>query len=102
MSDIEYGARPDGTPKGKGYFGPLKGLSGNVSTELSIGVNFDGKENLIPSIVPTLSKSELQHLLDGKEPTRKIVDKAVEFARRRAKEGKPFFAMDDDIFEPPK
>tara|TARA_R110000868_G_scaffold139445_4_gene354269 strand:- start:1395 stop:1709 length:315 start_codon:yes stop_codon:yes gene_type:complete len=99
--DSAFGARPDGTPKGKGWFGPLRHTSGDVSTELSIGINFDGKERLIPAIVPNLTKSQLQILLDGKRPTNDIIDKAVEFARKRIKEGKSPFAEDGEQLPPP-
>lgn len=49
--------------KGLGYFGKLKRPDGNVSTELSIGVNIDGKEIEIPSLVPTLTQEEIDYLL---------------------------------------
>ena len=55
--------RADGTPKGEGYFGKLKRPDGDVSTELSIGVNLGGKETEIPTLVPTLSEEEKNYLL---------------------------------------
>ena len=83
--------RLDGTLKGKGFLGPLKRPDGKVSTELSIGVGFDGKERLIPSLVPTLDKKEIDYLLKGGKTTKSIRDKAVDHARKRMREGKgPF------------
>jgi len=51
---MDYGMRPDKTAKGSGYFGEIKRPDGNVMTEISIGVGLNGKETLIPLIVPTL------------------------------------------------
>ena len=92
--DRGYGKRNDGTEKGSGYFGELKMKdgSGNIATEMSIGVNIDGKEVEIPMLVPTLSESEKDHLLSGKKPTDAIVDKAVAHAKKRMGEGKSPFA----------
>ena len=78
-----YGNRTNGTPKGKGWLGELKRPDGKVSTELSIGVEMDGKKVEIPSLVPTLNKSEVDHLLGGGKPTEPIVKKAVSHARMR-------------------
>ncbi len=94
MSD--YGKRADGTAKGRGYFGELNRPDGDVSTEISIGVEMGGKEVEIPSLVPGLSAAEVEHLLSGKEPTRSIVDKAAEHALARIVSGKSLFASDDD------
>ena len=87
------GTRADGTKKGPGFLGELKRPDGKVSTELSIGVEIDGKETEIPSLVPTLTKDEIKHLLSGKKPTREIVRKASEYAKKRIKEGKSPFAQ---------
>ena len=92
-----YGFRKDGTLKGSGFLGELKRPDGRVSTELSIGVNFDGKGTEIPALVPTLTKQEINHLLSGGKITKEIVSKAVEHARKRIAEGEsPFHKSDDD------
>ena len=92
---IRYGFRKDGTPKGIGFLGELKRPDGKVSTEFSIGVNFDGKETEIPSLVPTLTKEEINYLLNLKKGTkipRNIIDKAVSHARDRISRGlSPFY-----------
>ena len=87
----DYGKRPDGTSKGNGYFGPLKMQDGsnNVATEMSIGVNFDGKEVQIPSIVPTLNEEQKQYLLKGGSPNDRpdIIQAAVDHAKDRLSKG---------------
>ena len=83
IGNKNYGARIDGTPKGGGFLGELKRPNGKVSTEISIGVHFDGKEQLIPTLVPTLTKSEIKYLLGGGKPTDAIIGKAVIHARER-------------------
>lgn len=91
--------RVDGTLKGKGFLGELPRHDGKVSTEISIGVNFDGEERLIPSLVPTLSKEEIDHLLKDGGPTEVIISKAVEHAKKRMAEGKSPFA--DEGYQKP-
>ena len=49
-----FGMREDGTPKGMGWLGLLKRPDGKVSSELSVGVEINGKETLLPLFVPTL------------------------------------------------
>ena len=94
--DYGYGLRTDKTQKGRGYFGELKRPDGKISTELAIGVTFDGKEMEIPSLVPTLDKAEIDYLLDGNKPTAGIVQKAVAHAKTRMASGKNPFAGPDD------
>ena len=84
--------REDGTKKGLGFFGKLNRPDNNYSTELSMGVNFDGEERLIPTIVPTLKPWEVQYLLMGAKPTPEIMRQAVEHARLRRSQGKGAFA----------
>lgn len=89
-----YGLRPDGTAKGTGYFGELKMQDGsdNVATEISVGIEVDGKEILVPTLVPTLSEEEKAYLLKGGKPTDEIVRKAADHAMSRIKIGKSPFA----------
>jgi len=84
--------------KGLGFLGslPTTDGTGRTSTELSIGVNFDGKETEIPSLVPTLNQSEIDFLLAGNKPTKAIVDKAVEHAKTRMSQGKNVFAQEGE------
>lgn len=89
----DYGNRYNSTEKkGSGYLGPIKRNDGSVMTELSVGVNIGGKEIEIPSIVPTLTSSEVEYLKTHDKPTKSIIDKAVEHAKKRIKDGKsPFY-----------
>jgi len=91
-----YGNRSDGTPKGTGFLGELKRPDGTVSTEISVGVNIDGKEMEIPTLIPTLTDAEKNSLLNGDKPTKAIVDKAVAFAKQRIAQGKPVFANNNE------
>lgn len=87
-----YGRRKDGTPKGTGFLGVLQRPDGRVSTELSIDVEMDGETREIPTLVPTLTKPEIDYLLGGGKPTPEIVDKAVKHAQKRISEGKSVYA----------
>lgn len=98
MADKGYGNRPDGTKKDVGFLGELKRPDGGVSTEISVGVQIDGKETTIPLLVPGLDKMEVQWLLAtpvsdvAKQVPQNILDKAVAHARDRIKAGKsPFY-----------
>ncbi|MCK5023123.1 MAG: hypothetical protein KAS04_03045, partial [Candidatus Aenigmarchaeota archaeon] len=82
--------------KGLGYFGALKRPDGGVSTELSIGTEFDGKEMEIPALVPTLTQEEIDHLLQHDKPTETIFKKAVDHAKMRMKQGKDPFAQEGE------
>jgi hypothetical protein len=88
----EHGKRVDGTEKGDGFLGVLERPDGKVSTELSVGVNIDGKEKLLPLLVPTLKKEEVNFLLNFDGPMEDIPDgimnKAVDHAMKREAEGK--------------
>lgn len=106
---MDYGNRPDGSPKGMGFFGELKRADGNISTEISVGVGMNGKEMDIPLIVPTLNRKELNYLLNtdiksksffSKMPP-SIMDKAYEHANTRIKSNMSPFAGPDEIVEAP-
>jgi hypothetical protein len=98
----QFGNRPDGTAKGTGYLGVLKDSKGNSVTEYSISsedVVVNGKEVDFPTIVPTLTKEEVNLMLTDIIPNNKripnsIYDKAVAHANKRIKEGKGVFADD--------
>lgn len=86
-----------GEQKGTGFLGVLSRPDGGVSSELSIGVNIDGKEVEVPSMVPTLTQQQRQQLLalkDGERMPQSIVDAATEYARQRIAAGKSPFASD--------
>ena len=94
--------RADGSKKGNGFLGVLQRPDGNVSTEISVGVEIDGKEVEIPTLVPTLTKEEINYLLtnDIKNPKslfdtpigKSILNKSKEFAKERIDRGvSPFY-----------
>ena len=91
--------RPDGSKKGMGFLGPLPTKDGRVATEMSIGVEIDGKETLIPTLIPTLSKEEREWILGGGDLSKvgdpiadAIAGKAVEHAKDRMSKGQSPFA----------
>lgn len=99
--DSGYGKRNDGTEKGNGFFGPLqmKDGSGKTATELSIGIEIDGKETEIPTLVPTLTASEKDWLLkggniakDNSDIAKNIRSKAIANAKSRIEKGESPFA----------
>lgn len=103
-TDFGYGQRQDKTNKGQGFYGAIKRPDGNVSTELSVGVNLGGKETEIPLLVPGLSKQQIDYLINA-DPSAKtffdkmpkgIMEKAIEHARMRMEMGKPAFATEED------
>jgi hypothetical protein len=93
-----FGKRPDGTDKSYGYMGVLKNRKGQSVTEFSVGI--DGED--IPTVVPTLTKEELQHVLDASADRNirlsdTVVNKAITHAQKRKKEGKsPFWNEAED------
>ncbi len=102
--------RPDGTLTGPGFLGEIPDGHGMVNTEVSIGVRLEangGKETDIPTLVPTLTEEELDYFRTNREedlPTkdpdlwRGIVQKAVDHANKRVREGEsPFLEAADRI-----
>jgi hypothetical protein len=88
----QWGLREDGSKKGNGWLGLLRRPDGDVSSELSIGVEIDGKERDIPLLVPTLTRAEVEQVLSSDEPPGSALDKAVAFARQRIANGQDPFA----------
>ncbi|KKN75853.1 hypothetical protein LCGC14_0375610 [marine sediment metagenome] len=95
---LRAGRRADKTLKGKGFLGELEMQdgSGKIATEISIGVELNGKETQIPTLIPTLTKKEINHLLNGKKPTDAIVKKAITHAKKRIESGESPFADTPD------
>jgi len=90
----QWDKRADGSEKGDGWLGVMRRPDGKVSSELSIGVEINGKEVEIPSMVPTLTKDEIDWLLNHPPSARmpaSIVQKAADFARQRMAQGKSPF-----------
>jgi hypothetical protein len=79
--------------KGKGFYGNLPHKEGGSSTEIS---SDNGKYDY-PLLVPSLTSDERQHLLDGKEPTDAIYEKAEAHAAKRMKAGKSAYAQPNEL-----
>lgn len=73
-----------------GFLGKIELPDGTVMTEKSISVDIDGKETLIPSIVPS-NKKFLKEIAQN-NMDKKIIDNAVNHAIKRINQGKSPFA----------
>lgn len=88
-----YGARTDGTNKGKGFFGELKNTVGGASTELSAETTLmDGSNLLYPLISQNQSFKDMNNLLTGGKPTGQMYDQAIRDALSRKLTGRSPFA----------
>ncbi len=94
--DYGYGKRLDGSDKGRGYFGEISRPDGGFSTELSIGIDFGEGEMDIPLLTPNQSTRDIDALIAGEEPTREMIDRAVNHARSRIANKQSPFAGDQD------
>ncbi len=59
-------------------------------------MEFDGKEQDIPLLVPGLTRKQIDLLVNGGKVTDEIFDIAVAHARKRIKEGKSPYADNDE------
>lgn len=100
-NEAAWDRRADGSQKGHGFLGLLRRPDGGVSSEISIGVEINGKETDIPTMVPGLTKPELTALMTKPEEwvsqskdalAQSIRDKAVAHAKDRMAAGKSPFA----------
>ena len=87
--------------KGKGYFGELPAKGGDVATEYSI----EDESGEYPSLVPTLTKKQLDYVLKtglprDTEETKEIEGKARAHADKRRNEGKSPFAEPTELRMP--
>ena len=92
--------RSDGSLKGPGYFGELEMPNGKRLSEVSMYTEVPGYGEVeIPSVVPTLTRKELDWLLEGNNVAKKfreerhpiavsINQKAGDWYRKRMKENK--------------
>ena len=84
-----YGTRADGTQKGAGFLGEITLPNKQVATEVSVGVNINGKETQIPALVPTLSSEQRAFIANGGDPRTRpdIIRTATEHASQRIASG---------------
>ena len=94
----DYGKRNDGTKKGDGWLGPIDLGNGDVATEFttqSQAVQVNGKQIDFPTLVPTLTPEEVETMKDvirfNKEIPKKIMQKAVDHAKKQLSEGRPVY-----------
>jgi len=101
QSGVDQGmTRPDGSVKSEvGYLGPVVRDDGGTMTEFSIGVEIDGVETTVPTMIPTLTKTEietLRTLAEGESIPEAIQVKAADHARRRIAAGLDPFYQDGE------
>ena len=105
--DYGYGNRWDRPfPKQKGYYGEI-GHHGGVSGEISVGDDYGE----FPTMVPGLTRDELQGLIDSTQPLafkgagappRSAMEKAYMHAQKRRLAGQdPFATVQDPVQELP-
>jgi hypothetical protein len=99
--DFGFGQRWDeasqgmnGPNKGTGYFGmmPMQDGSGKYASEIGGGIDVNGRNMEVPSLVPTLSPDEIILMLSGGNPTQNILQKVAEYATQRTNQGRSPFA----------
>lgn len=100
VDESTWERRADGSKKGRGFLGLLKTPDGKVASEYSVGVEINGKQMDVPSLVPTLTRKEVEQTLkassEGKFPPDSVIEKATAHARKRLAEGKSVFAGKDE------
>ena len=98
MPNTGYEKRLDGTDKGNGWYGPLPMLDGSntIATELSASFDYGQGDVLVPLINPMLTPAEHLSLLQGKEPTKEIRDKAAQWGFERLQQNKSPFIMEGE------
>jgi len=103
----DYGLRNDGvTKKGSGWLGELKLKGGGVATEYTLQVTETSKDGIgkqvdIPTLVPTLTKAEIDLMVNdiipnGKKPPQSVIKKAIAFSNKMLAEGRSYFAGDEE------
>jgi hypothetical protein len=108
----DWGTRQDGSKKGNGWLGVLNRPDGKgVMTEFTVGTNINDKEMEIPTLVPGLSKEQVDYILNSKDGDKNlfrtpmgqsIMDKAIAHAEGRVKEGKSPFSDETSVGEKPE
>ncbi len=91
--------RHDGTQKGQGFYGPIKSNNGTDISELAVGMEWDGQEHEVPTMVPGLTPEQMRYMTDnsdlpekGSDMYNQIVDNAGRYSELRQKQGQPLFA----------
>ena len=107
--DFGHGPRFDNPdqPKAEGFFGRIPLSNGDYATEYSVSQNIDGKNVEMPSIVPTLTKEELGHVMrssaTGSPLPNSVYDKSLAHAKDRISKGQsPFWQIPESYTPMPK
>lgn len=79
--------------KGKLGLGPMSAVNPPDAASVTGKYSF-------PLMVPTLTKKEQLHLLDGNDPTPAIYKKAEKYANSRVEAGRSPFAEPDELDDP--
>lgn len=95
----DYGNRPDGTKKGKGFMGEIKRPDGSIMTEVTTGYEIDGKEVDLPLITKYSTKEDIEFLKRAnikdknflKNAPAGLEDRAIKHAMDRKKAGLPVY-----------
>lgn len=94
----DWGTRfGSGEPKSTGWLGTFRTPDGGVTSEYSTGVEIDGKETEIPTLVPGLSQQQIDRMVNDIIPNQKKVPEdilriAEAHAREQIAAGKsPFY-----------
>tara|TARA_E500000331_G_C17253423_1_gene712112 strand:+ start:719 stop:2782 length:2064 start_codon:yes stop_codon:yes gene_type:complete len=96
--------RSDGSKKSaRGFLGSIKNnVTGGIMTEVSVDLDIGGQRVQVPTLVPTLTKKEIEILsnmkLEGnaKNIPKSIIDKAAAHAKKRMAQGKSPFYIDGE------
>ena len=96
--------RSDGSKKSaRGFLGPIKNnVTGGIMTEVSVDLDIGGQRIQVPTLVPTLTKKEIEILsnmkLEGnaKNIPQSIIDKAASHAKERIAQNKNPFYVDGE------
>lgn len=99
INQKNYGNRPNGSAKGTGWMGEIQRPDGTVMTEVTTGVNIDGKEVDIPLITPRATKGDLEYLKKAdikgknfyKDMPEGLLDRAVDHAVDQMKNKKSVY-----------
>ena len=91
-----WGSRGDGTTKGTGFFGILPANNGRIVTEYGMGFDYDGKEIEVPLINPYQSQAQILEVLQGKQPTKEMLDNACRWGADRLRSGKSPFIENNE------
>ena len=101
-NSCKYGLRhqSDQGCKGEGFLGTVPDQAGNPMTEYTTGVEMNGKETDIPTLVPTLTREQVQQIRNY-QVDEGIQRKALAHALQRMKAGRSVYAEPGEVYDLP-